>query len=1205
MMANDRAELKHNGMQKLQNFINSSIIDNDGENNCIVINDLTSLRKYYEVDSFKYAYFNYINSKIQEGNVLTDPDNNIHCLKCNNVLYLDCDFYFSTSVKRKDYVDKVKGLSMRYKNYWIDCLKNKGIIKSNDIYSFEFIPNEFGNGKGGFHDFLYLKCDLTRDVKMELYEDVKRKVLVDKVMVGMLKDIVALGKGDNIESIYDKLFDSGTVKNNMILMPFAQKNKDSRQYVMVETDFDSSIHDWFVNGAVHRSVAEIGDEITGGGDLSELMQDKSLKKRIMKKVSFTPVEDASTKGAQKCAPMKKSNRDGENDKNIDELLDLVEEDGEQVNHALTASIIDDLLNTNAQNEFSKFANLGETGRIIANFMLSLVYLSPGHIFWRKLADNEERLKYIITPLIQFIYVNYVIEKQGKEPDNSNDKFVHSLTRIMLPLLRMTVTDSNEGTKRATYESCFQHIKSYYNKYTETKNIMTPEMLAFWAEYVQMDAKMRKNLTFEQRGVYGKIKKRFARLYSKWCTFVTKIVLAGITDEIKPFKERMDLKLNNEYFNKNGSSNLFNPELIDPRKNVTFDDVFVDQPSVNKSAVIEDSFYTKTLRLWCVMFLFVEVYNSSSLKEAIRSILTAFTKYFIWYNGSLSGNNKIYIYNIRQTKFLERYPYNQWLLDTQEGASLKSWLHSLYLQFIKPELLRVNSEVGTAPLFTQLERAELINKCDTLRSTIKPLADMSTDMEKMYKNVLETFSQEHYDPPRELDPVSSNFLPMRNGLLEFKNDGGVEMHYDNHSRFMTTYTNIVWDDTYDYDCKEFKSISTMWEQIFPVKEERDYALKLYASTLVGSILKDMLVIQYGTGGDGKTISNNAMLGLLGSDGVVSHVDLFENGKRVYVENPNGLANTMKTETILVSSKNSHDSGGIVQLKNKRFCTVQEPDPNLSGGKLNCARIKEILSGTTITAREIFQKAESFTVNALLTLQTNILLAYTEDTDAIRRRIALILYRSKFCTAISGDKFDTLEYKFKADPQLSSNLVENPMYWQALFYYLLPYAQELKKDGIKALSDIERPISIKQATNESFSQSNGLVGWLNKNITESPGNVLCVNDLTEHIIKTHNDEKARTGGILVATKTRDKVVEVYGQLMGTFMGRIYKLRDEFYNRRKTAIREDFEIVNTNEDGELISNNTLIGKYFNRYAVNSMEMADLISKEDLYIVGYALRT
>ena len=364
---------------------------------------------------------------------------------------------------------------------------------------------------------------------------------------------------------------------------------------------------------------------------------------------------------------------------------------------------------------------------------------------------------------------------------------------------------------------------------------------------------------------------------------------------------------------------------------------------------------------------------------------------------------------------------------------------------------------------------------------------------------------------------------------------------------------------------------------------------------------MLIIPYGTGGDGKTISNNAILGMLGSDGLTSHIPLEENGKREYAENPCGLATTMKTETILVSSKSNHDSGGIVQLKNKRFCTVQEPDPNVSGGKLNCSKIKEILSGTTITAREIYQKAEAFTPNSVITLQTNLFLAYTEDTDAIRRRITVIPFRSKFTTAINEDKFDTLEYKFEANPQLSINLVNNPKYWQALFYVLLPYTQKLIRDNIKALSDIPRPQTIINATNESFAQSNGLVGWLNKNVVECPGHVLRISDMVNVITEAHNTERAKSGGILSSTRVRDRVTEIHSQLIGTYMGRIYKLRDEFYNRRKTDLIPGFQVVVSEEE----TNSSIISKYFENYSVNNLERSDLVNKEDLFIVGYDLKS
>lgn len=1104
---------------KFCEFIENKYVANDEDRELIELNTQRGNDTFYDPDEFKDAYFNYMIGKYKLGEVLTDENNNCQVMRAYNSLYLDGDWYFSDSIEKTKYQNATIEIAELYQNAWFDELDANNI---DDFYHFTFIPNEYPDGKGGFHTFIICNKIITQEMRMTMYKNIKTHLIhrgLDDI-----RRYIGLKDGESIIPIYDKLFDNTPLKTATLLLPFAQKSKTSRKYKLYDTTFDYDTPQlYFTFPTYHRksSTSAFGRE------------DKYLES---------------------------------------DLSNVLDDD---------STFINELLAEVDKKDNMKFNNLGAVGRVVAEFMKSLAYLSPRHIFWKKLANNGERLKYIIIPLIQFIYVNYFIERQGKVPNNKGNAFVHSLTRIMIPLLKMTTRNSNEKTQRDTYASCYEHIKRYYNKYSQVKDIFDEKTIIFWSDYCRLNTKEKKNLTYEASCLLKKIKRRFQKLFANWTEFVTKIILAGMTDEIRPFKEKIN-------------------EIDDPRRGVTFDDVIPEQANVNTSASIDESFYIKTLRLWCLMFLFVEFYNTNSINESIRSILTAFSRYFIWYNKGISGNVKLYVYNIKQTKALCKYPYNQWLLDTDDGECLKTWIKSMYLQMIKPELLTINKIIGIIPFLENLQNAQLIDGgiCSKM---IKPLSNFDQDMEKMYKNILSTFAQERWDPPKELDAVSSPFFPMRNGLLEFLENGDVKMHYDNHSRFMTVYTNIIWSDNYDYTCDEFKAVKKMWEQIFPIENERKYSLQVFASTLTGTILKDMLVIPYGTGGDGKTISNNAMLGMLGSDGLTSHIPLEENGKREYAENPCGLATTMKTETILVSSKSSHDSGGIVQLKNKRFCTVQEPDPKVSGGKLNCSRIKEILSGTTITAREIYQKAEAFTPNCVITLQTNILLAYTEDTDAIRRRITVIPFRSKFTTAINEDKFDTLEYKFEANPQLSINLVNNPKYWQALFYVLLPYTQRLIRDGVKALSDIPRPQTIINATNESFTQSNGLVGWLNKNITESSGKILKISDMVSIIIEAHNSERTKSGGILSSMKVRDRVNEIHSQLIGTYMGRIYKLRNEFYNRRKTDLIPGFQVITTEDD----TNSSIISKYFEKYAVNNLERSDLVNKEDLYIVGYDLKS
>lgn len=1105
----------------LKRFIDNNSVANDGESELIKLN---TLRRggdtFYDSGEFKDAYFNYIIRKHRADEKMTDVENNCQAMKALNAIYLDGDWKFTGAIESYNFSESAINLAEEYQNVWFQELYDNNFT---DFYYFTFIPETFPDNKGGFHTFIICERNITSEERIVMYNSVKRKMLEQKTE--RIAQLIGLSNADDVISDYEKIFDINTIKTASLLLPFAQKSRTSRKYFLYDTSFDYvSPPDYFVIPVVHRNI--------------------QIDNHEERTITI----------------------------NLGNIIPNYNEE--------TFAFYNALMNDYETERQKYYENLGKVGSIVANFMNSLKYLSPRHIFWKKLANNTERLKYIITPLIRFVYTNYVIEKPGETPDNTGDKFIITLTKIMIPLLKITTKNSNENTKRDTFMSCFEHIKSYYNRYSQVKTLFKKEMIEFWEAYCKLNSTDKKKLDSDSMLKLAKLKKAFQKVFAEWTKFITNIILNGIIDEIRPFKYTSDV-------------------LEDPRENVTFDDVLSKQANVDTSASLEESFYIQTLRLWCSMFIFVGIYNTRLIQETIRSILTAFVRYYIWYdNKNITGKSKLYIYNIKQTKPLCKYPYNQWLLDTEDGECFKEWIKGLYIQMIQPELWTINKINDIQPFIDNLVRAQLIDS-KLCMNMIQPLANFDKDIERMYRNILSAYTQERWDPPEGLNAVTAPFFPMRNGLLEFLENGEVKMHYDNHNRFMTVYTNVVWSDNYNYNCEEYKAVKTMWKQIFPIEEERKYNLQLFASTLTGSITKDMFIIPYGTGGDGKTISNNAMLGMLGSDGLVSNIQIEEDGKHEYVENPCGLATTMKTETILVSAKTGHDSGGIIQLKNKRFCTVQEPDPNVSGGKLNCSKIKEILSGTAITARDIYQKSEAFIPNSVITLQTNILLAYTEDTDAIRRRITVIPFRSKFTTEINKDKFDTLKYKFNANPQLSDNLINNPKYWQALFYVLLPYAKDLVKNGIKALSNIYRPSTIVDATNKSFMQSNGLVGWLNNHIEECSGSVIQITKLTDDIIAANRTSRTeKTGSILSSSsKVRDMQVEIHSQLIGTFMGRIYKLKREFYNARQTDLLPGFNLETSEDD----TNSSVISKYFENYAVNNLENFGLPNKKDLYIVGY----
>ena len=132
-----------------------------------------------------------------------------------------------------------------------------------------------------------------------------------------------------------------------------------------------------------------------------------------------------------------------------------------------------------------------------------------------------------------------------------------------------------------------------------------------------------------------------------------------------------------------------------------------------------------------------------------------------------------------------------------------------------------------------------------------------------------------------------------------------------------------------------------------------------------------------------------------------------------------------------------------------------------------------------------------------------------------------------------------------------------------------------------------------------QSNGLVGWLNNHIEECSGSVIQITKLTDDIIAANRTSRTeKTGSILSSSsKVRDMQVEIHSQLIGTFMGRIYKLKREFYNARQTDLLPGFTLETSEDD----TNSSVISKYFENYAVNNLENFGLPNKKDLYIVGY----
>ena len=1162
-------------MQALNDFIFDTSKYATDDDVSIKLNHRKGPAQCYNSYKFNNIYISYIKSKLTEKPPLTDLSNSIGILGCLNYIYIDGDWKFKTSTETSNYALLCESLARHITKLFITSLTS---IQPTDYYYFIFTPIKYTDRKGGFHTFIITESNISVETRNEIYSNTV-KLLQDQTSkeyqdtLYLLDYITLSSKVDETPTDLSKVIDPSPLNPTMsCLLPFAQKSSQSRQYKLAN-------YNDFAKGSK-------------SGFLTKLDQ-------------FFTYPSSHTKS------------------------DVIEEVVSSVGPStINESIDPDILRRMTQIDsiandikFDRYRN--KCTALLFDYIDSLIYLSNNHNLWNIMSDHDARLYQVMVPIINTTYMFMFLDNKGKIPCK-HEYMAELIYRHYIKLVRhaflLGKIDKNSNEMKKMEESTRVHVYFFVLK-TDSRGARryTSQLSEAWNHIVNHERNKKGNKTkskstkndadstdsneysdeiytnekkeiIDEEKLINNIREHFKRVMNRWGKFNQKIIRDGLTNEIQPFDEietdtGADIRLGKTF-----------SQYIPVHLN-TINKITISKKKTNnhtKTDQLRQSKYDKVIRSWVLMFLFTEYYETHALPETIRSIISGFMRYYIW-NIRTEGKSYIYIYNIHQTNELSALPYNQWVKDIADGDSLKSWIKSFYMRFISTELRTSNKNLRINALFDILSYAQF-KLLPPYAQSLKPLNNFDADMNRVFNNIVSGYEHERYAPPQELNPTTSNFFPMRNGIMEFHNDGTYTFHRDNHTRFMEGYTNVVWDDNYNRNCVEFAKVNDMINKIYPIKAEKDYALKLYSSVLFGNGLRDLFIILYGSGGDGKTTISNAIQAMLGGEGISQGVVIHENNMDVRVINPCGLSASMKTETILTSNRNSHDEGGCIQLKNKRFCSVQEPDPQLSNSKLNMANIKELLSGTSIVGRHIYAQAESFVPNCLLTLQTNVMLGYSEDNDAVRRRICVINHRSKFTTDITKDRMNTLEYKFAADPTLNFNLSNNWKYWQALFYTLLPYACDILRKNELPLSNIPRPNSIVSTTNNSFVSSNGLVGWLNMHFIEKEGVMMSIKKATSNIIGVNKNLKRNQEPLLLnAKKDQGYVNEVYNQLLSTYLGKIYRLRDEFLDPKKRKVRDNVDV-----DEEANSNEELIEKYMYRYAVENMERS-VNDKSNLFLIGY----
>lgn len=798
-------------------------------------------------------------------------------------------------------------------------------------------------------------------------------------------------------------------------------------------------------------------------------------------------------------------------------------------------------------------------------------------------------------LIEFYYSLYVLVN-----DSIPDGLIEYLNEFILGILDPLYVRGGK-TKR---EDRMSNVKYCITKLSENKYFLRigHEEVRDFKSFIKLSPKEksgRENSADETiKNAYVALKRNHARTKKfiesgirQWCTYIEKNVMQNMTFEIEPFNRA----------NKNRDI-----------EKLSYRQLRSDQASSSE--------YKIQLMNLNKMFIFIGAWQHSleCVDPVVERIIKTYISNYIYAvkdSNSLGGADSIYIYNIQQTKSLERLPYNQWILDRDDY--LGEWLSCLYLEIIEPLSRedRYNSEGGINNILSVVaDEYKIIEKTQYTKSAIRCLklpTNGSAYLEGLKRNIVRFYRGINNVNPTILLPHLSDYLSVRNGIIryEFKNgQWGINFTTRNQDIILGTYSLAKYDPKYDFENVHVNELLKVVDSIYPDEGERDYILNMFSSTICPLITKDQILFVYGSGSDGKSTMNRILGTMLGNNS--RETPCMENGEQIILRNPCGYGSSFCSNVLMQSKqRGAHDEGGVINFNNKTFSVTQEPPQ----GKIKTEVIKDFTSMGISNARKIQQANTEFIVNALIVVETNLLPSYDVIDDAVRRRVAVYPHRTKFTTEANEGRYKYQPHRSKAQPEIINNMLKVTEYWQALLHILIKHALKLLNDeksgGIRTLSNIPVPTRVKDFTSSTFGRSSGLSGWLTKYVTESDTGMLSLSGLVDTVLTYNNKNKKRTGGILERSygNAKEQEDEIYKTIQDTFSGSLFVLKKELIRSKRFATRfvvDDSKIDEILADCDNMKIDEIRGKYTqDGYSISTIEDGNDSDHRDIVILGYMI--
>ena len=838
-------------------------------------------------------------------------------------------------------------------------------------------------------------------------------------------------------------------------------------------------------------------------------------------------------------------------------------------------------------EYNCCDNLKDLNLFIYDFHEGCSYLSENHPFLNLFKKGKwSECDVYIMKLIKFYFAMSILILQ-EIPNNFEDVVRETILRT-LDVLFVVGGKTNRDDLLKCVDWCFNSIAKYNDNFFDPEKIET--FIRFSHESAKSKEKERKadetSFKITQR-IYATVKSKINHYLTDYCRYVIENILKELTNEIEPFDEH-NRKRDIEKFD------------------------FKRLYSIPK---VSDKCYDTALYNLNKMFLLCAAFEFN-LAEGARPLITMVLQYLIQHyiysdidTVSLSKDaKKVYIYNIKQTDALEKYPYNQWIEDFQE-RNLDCWVRKVYKIINKPleQRSQYDDEGGFNKMIKPLDEFNFLEKPSANKSAISLLS-----IPKNFNKIINSFKENIISEtqsccpyrPIKFEPTSTKnpYFAVRNGILEYyieqdeigRSIWKVRFLSNNKNLMINAYTLAKWNVSDCDDEVARAKVMRILEGVYPDPDERDYILKLFSSAVCPLITKDQILFVYGSGSDGKSTMNSILGTILGQQ---DHSDITcqENGVEITLFNPNGYASSLKSSAITTCNSNSsgHDEGGAINLENKSFAVMQEP-PN---SRINAETIKDWTSGGVSHGRAINQRDRKFKINSLICIETNNLPKYTAIDDAIRRRVIIYKHLTKFVTDANRNRYKNVEHWQNARPQDIRELNDSTECWNALLKIMVEKNLEVLNSGCFMLSNIPMPASVKNFTNATFGKVSGLASWLSKNVIANEIKEPNTNNVIINIgclsisrlidaIKDYNNRHFKDDPIIETRTGRNVNDEIISTIQNQYSGQIFVIKPDLIKNENRSYK-----INDGKDEIIEISNSKLSELLKRF--ETMSETEIIEK------------